>query len=307
MMNKKVVSIVGRLVKRTCPPIIYSILHYTYFYRRIWHYTQPDLFTEKLYWLKYYYKHNCQEKIQACYDKYTVRAYISEKIPKAEQYLPKLFGYYSSVEEINFDSLPNRFVLKVTQSCGHNLFCLNKESFDFDEAKKKLGSWLEESNKYHYGDESYFFNGKSGIICEEFIADGRVRNIDDIRFFCFNGEPRYVSYDIDSNYDTGDKKKNYYRNTYDMDWSLTDINLGRDSNPDVIIRKPKNFDKMVEIARALSSEFPFVRVDQYNIDGEIYIGELTFTPMGGNIALTPQKYEKVLGDYLVLPDWRFKP
>lgn len=248
----------------------------------------PKTFNEKIMWLKLnYYKDDA--KIKQCIDKYNVRNYILEK--NLSDILNELYGVYNDPDDINFDMLPDRFVLKCNNGSGFNLIVKNKNELDIENTKQIMKKWLKSNYEIKYAEIQY--KGiKKLIICEKYLED----DITDYKFFCFHGKPKflYVSSGL------GEKKcvkMQYY------DLNLNSLNVKRegyisDTNPK--LKKPKNFSKMIEIATRLSEDFPFVRVDLYNIDGKVYFSELTFVPTGGLMKIEPEKYDYIWGTYLNL-------
>lgn len=260
----------------------------------------PKTFNEKLYWLKYYNKKYNKELLQNCYDKLIVRDYIKDKV--GDKYLNMLHGAYKSVEDIDFGSLPQKYIFKISQSSGYNYIVTDNTTCNWSEIKALLTSWLDISKGVNCTDEDYLFNGNAVIICERLLETRDKKLPNDYRFFCFNGEPQFVCVDIDTIDEYDRKKKRYNRNTYDLDWNLISMNMGHPHNPDIILEKPINFEEMISVAKKLSEDFIFVRVDLYNVDGKIFFGELTWIPMGGNGIITPLEYEYTLGNMLKLRD-----
>ena len=246
----------------------------------------PKLFNEKLMYLKLndYYKNDL---IIKCSDKYRVREYICEK--KCEEILNELYGVYDKPKEIDWDNLPEKFVLKCTHGCGFNIICDNKQKLDKKDAIKKLTRWEKEKFGYETGEIHYTYI-KPKIICEEYLEteDGLLPN--DYKIYCFNGKPELVLVCTERN-------TKLRLNFLDLNWNEIDIgteNFKSDKSP----KKPDNFDDMVEYARRLSQPFKFVRVDFYNCNGKVIFGELTFTPAGCCAQYYNDKGSRLLGDML---------
>lgn len=266
----------------------------------------PKRFTEKLFYLKSYYRTQ-KDFIQEIYDKYTARDYVERKIGK--QYLSKLLGVYDDAGEIDFGTLPDKFALKITQSCGYNLFCTGRGHLDEEETKRQMGKWLREVNSDKNREEDdcgYYFNGRAKIICEEYLEDSDGNIPLDIRLWCFNGKVKFYCMDFDTVDDEGNKKKFYYRNTYNAKGKLVPVNLGRPYNTKFEKPEFSNFGEMVKVAEKLAEDFVFVRVDLYNIDGRIVFGELTPIPQSGAGRITPKKYDYKFGTMLKLPEQELK-
>lgn len=230
-------------------------------------------FGEKIQYLKL---HGNLEKYNDLVDKYLVRNYIKDKI--GEEYLIPIIGAYDSPEEINYDRLPNKFVLKGNHGAGYNIIVKDKKELDKEKTNKKLKRWINEDYS-NIKKEYQYKNVKRKIVCEEFISD-KSGDLLDYKFFCFNGTPLFVKVDVDR-YDE------HKINLYDMEWNKVDIRVDKYKDYNGIVEKPCNFDKMVGIATKLSEDFQFVRVDLYNVDGKVYFGELTFTPGSGKNPFYP--------------------
>lgn len=302
-------SCLAKSLKNICrtllPYKIYLRIEYFAYFKKILHIKNPRKFSEKQFCMKFLCEYK-QGLYRKCYDKYNVRSYIKEKLPTtvSDAILNKLYGVYQNAEDIPFDKLPSKFVLKITQSSGFNIICTNKGDLNIENVIKKLNSWLlyvnNNSNKY---DESYLFDGKAQILCEKFLENQNGEIPDDIRIYCFNGEAKLFIYDIGTtNYD-GSHGEHIIRNVYDREWNLVDVDLGRKHDETVIVEKPGNLDDLIKVAELLAQDFPFVRVDLYNVNEKIYFGELTWIPMGGICLIKPEKYDYILGDWLELSDY----
>ena len=249
---------------------------------------EPKKFNEKLQWLKLnYYARN--PLVVQCADKYAVRNYIEEC--GYGYMLTNLLGVWECAEDIDWDSLPDKFVLKCTHGCAYNILCNDKKNFDKKAATKQLNSWLKENFAAFNVELHYEKIKPRKIICEEYLGDVIV----DYKFFCFNGEPKffYVSSDLvhDRQAEMG---------FFNMDGSK--MSLIRDDYKDIgNIKLPSSFSEMVEISKRLSKDFPFVRVDFFLIDKIYKFAELTFTPGACMIPLNPKKYDVEWGKMLKLP------
>lgn len=282
-------------------PRVYMKLAYMYIYKRKLNLKSPKYFSEKIWWLKRYNKEYKSELIKRCYDKYNVREYVKEKVGNG--ILNELIGVYDSAYDIDFDCLPNKFVLKITQSYGKNIICVDKNKLDIEETKMRLEKWLTEVRDLrYYGDESYYLDGNPKIICEKFLENSKGNIPEDYRIYCFNGIPKLIVCDIETTKADGTHGDNIIRNVYDTQWNFLDVFLGRKNNYSKMEAKPDNLLEILEIASQLSKDFPFVRVDLYNLDGRIVFGELTWIPMGGNCVIKPKSFDKQMGDMLELPN-----
>lgn len=244
---------------------------------------KPETFYDKIQYLKI---NNKFEGYENFVDKYKVRKYIEEKI--GGMYLIPLIGVYRDVNEINFDYLPKQFVLKANHSSGQNIVCRDKDSIDIDKIKKKLHRWINE-NFYYKLREIQYRNIKPLILCEKYLEDSS-GELMDYKFFCFNGKPKFVQVDVS-------RFSNHKRNFYNLEWKKLDWKCKHDTCKEGL-EQPINFEKMIEVASKLSEDFPFVRVDLYNVNGKVYFGELTFTPGAGIELYEPKEVNKLLGDLI---------
>lgn len=248
----------------------------------------PQRFTEWLQWYKINYRNPV---IHECVDKYEVHHFVERKGLK--NILNKIIGVYGNANEIDFESLPVRFVAKTTDGGGGQnvIICKDKSSADFDEIRRELNSWLNHKNINAGREWAYTGIKKSQIIVEEYLENPSdpEAGIEDYKIMCFGGMPKIIVYDCD-------RYIEHKRNIYDTDWNriYVDSDCGQ---KDIEIPKPKNLAYMLEVASRLSSDFPFVRVDLYNIDGKIIFGELTFYPWSGYVQFTPDSFDFELGKY----------
>lgn len=247
-------------------------------------------FNEKLQWLKLNHK---VEKYCFYADKFAVRNHIKDII--GEQYLVPMIGVYDTVDDIEWDMLPDKYVLKCTHSSGSNIICSDKLTLDIENARKKLQGWMK-NNLFWYGREWVYKTIKPRIIAEQYLEDSSCRELIDYKFMCFNGEPKCLFLCLDRHKDSGLKV-----DFYDMDWNLMQFERHY-KRSDRQMPKPKCFDEMVMIARILSEGIPFVRVDLYEVNGQVYFGELTFFPGNGMEEFTPESYDELLGSWITLPD-----
>jgi len=291
-----------------CLPIkVYLKIFYFVFFKKNLNTQNPKRFSEKIFCLKIINFKKYGSLLTECYDKYTVRGYIVKKLGKeqAELILNDLFFVFNTVDEIDFDKLPDKFVLKITQSSGCNIICPNKSKLDKILTIKKLKEWIEKINSLEQlkdaMEESYYFNGKAKIICEKFLESNKGAIPIDFRIYCFNGAPKLIVCDFGTTEKDGQHGQNIVRNVYDLEWNLLNVNLGRAHDKNIIMSKPKNLERMISIARKLSEDFMFVRVDLYDLDDKIVFGELTPIPMGGHCIITPEKYDLLLGAWLKIP------
>ena len=245
----------------------------------------PRTFNEKLNWLKLYYHNPLMSKVV---DKYAVRSYIKEKIGK--QYLIPLIGVYDKVEEIDFDKLPNKFVIKCNHDSGSYIICEDKSKLDIDKVKEKINYHMSK-NYYYQWREWPYKRVKPKILIEKYMYDKTTNSFDDYKFMCFDGKVDSVM--VCTNRKSGHTKFRFF----DEDWNLKKYNkdsLNEDYNHQY--PKPKRIKEMFKIASKLSEGFPFVRVDLYYANNKIYFGELTFFPQAGFDPNIVEEADKALGE-----------
>lgn len=246
----------------------------------------PETFNEKIQWLKLYDSTLLKTRLA---DKYLVRRWVKDKI--GEKYLIPLLGVWKTFDDINFDELPDQFVLKTNHGSGSVLVVSNKMELDKIDAKNKFDKWLKKNYGCMGGQELHYWNIKPVIIAEKFIDS--IDHLCDYKFLCFNGEVKYIW--VDSN-----RFIDHRRDFFDINWNHISV-IQKCSNADHVPKKPDNMEEMIHLAQVLSQGFSHVRVDFYNIKGKIYFGEMTFTSANGGELMDPQSFDKELGSYIVLP------
>jgi len=248
----------------------------------------PRRYTEKLQVYKMRYRN---KEMNVCVDKYRVREYV-KKIG-LDYTLNELYGVYANANDIDFSLLPNCFVAKTTDGGGGNnvIICKDKSSLNIDETRKSLNSWLGHKNINAGREWAYTGIEKSQIIIEKYLEnkDNPDGGITDFKIFCFNGKPYYIIVDWDRFVD-------HKRNVYSTKWEKIDLEASDSVTSEESFSRPDNLEEMLEIASKLSSEFPHVRVDLYNLNGKIYFGELTFYPWSGYVEFSPDTFDYSLGD-----------
>lgn len=270
------------------PDLVYLKIVYRFRMKKRLNIKNPKSFSEKLQWLKLYY-HN--PEYTKMVDKALAKEYVSNVI--GEEYIVPLLGCWNKFDNIDFDSLPNQFVLKTTHGCGGIIICKNKNELNKVEAKKIIEKSLRD-NYFIYGREWPYKNVIPKIIAEKFLVDDSGVGLKDYKFFCFDGEPKAMFIATDRGIDTR-------FNFYDIDFNLLPFTNGY-KNSDKTISKPKNYDLMVDLSKKLSKGIPHVRVDFYNVDGKIYFGEMTFFHWGGIMPFEPEEWDYIFGSWLNLPD-----
>jgi hypothetical protein len=250
----------------------------------------PIKYNDKLQWLKLYWK---DELATVCADKYQVRKFVEKKIGK--EYLNELICVYNSVNEISLSELPDRFVLKATHGSGYNLICKQKDLVNWEEYLYKMRLWLE-ADFYWAKRENVYKNIKPRILCEKFLVQNDGDELRDYRFFCFDGEPKFITVDFSIT-----DKKNTRRNLYDLEWNLMDAEISYPKETTIQVKKPEKLEEMIELSKQLSSGFPHARVDFYYIDNKIIFGEITFFHQSGMGKIIPEEFEVEMGNWLALP------
>ena len=247
----------------------------------------PRTFNEKLQWLKLNDKHTEYTRLV---DKYAVKEYI-EKLNWGGKTIPTL-GVWDRFDDIDFAQLPNQFVLKTTHDSGGIVIVKDKGKMDMQKARKKLEKSLQ--RKYFLMSREYPYKDvKPRIIAEKFMVDESGTELKDYKFFCFNGEVKFLFVATDRPFDTR-------FDFFDADFNHLPFKQGHPWAKKEI-KKPANFEEMKRAAAALSKGMPHVRVDLYNINGEIYFGELTFFHFSGVVPFEPAEWDEKIGDYLKLP------
>ncbi|WP_050641980.1 MULTISPECIES: ATP-grasp fold amidoligase family protein [Clostridia] len=225
-----------------------------------------------------------------CSDKYDVRAYIKSK-GLGEILVPLIGDVYSDAESIEFEKLPQKFVLKATYGCSMNLICADKNFLNIEAAKQTVGEWLTKGfNRDTL--EPHYHKIKKRIICEQFLENAE--SILDYKIHCFNGTPKFILV-------CSERDKGLKLNLYDLSWNPIHEIRGKYINTNEIA-KPSRLKDMIKIAKTLSEDFDFVRVDLYQIKDTIYFGELTFTPDGGMLSYYTSQFDEKMGEQLMITE-----
>ncbi len=263
-MLRKMIKRVTRIV----PDKIYLKLKFFLTIGRKLNLSNPSTYNEKIQWLKLYDR----KKEYAVYvDKYAVREYIAKTI--GEEYLIPLIGVYDKVEDIPWDELPQKFILKCTHGSQCNIICKNKSNLNIRKSNNDLKKWMNQ-NWFFYGREWPYKQVTPRIICEELIEDKNGKLPKDYKIMCFNGEPHFIQVH-------SDRFENSYTNDfYSIKWEKTKICQGV-PNSKKVLERPSKLEEMIKIAKILSKDIPYVRIDFYEQNGQVFFGEITLYPTSG--------------------------
>lgn len=249
----------------------------------------PKTFQEKLQWLKLYDRKPIYHKMV---DKYEAKEYIAEKV--GSEYVIPTLGIFSSVDEIDYDKLPNEFVIKTTHDSGTVVVCKDKSKLDKENVRKFISKRLR--RRYFYTEREWpYKNVKPRVIVEKNI-NVNDEDLKDYKFFCFDGEPKALYITTNRGMEGGLKEDFFYADGRHME-----VNQKGYNNNTQTPSLPINFEKMKDLARVLAKGIPQLRVDFYEIDGNVYVGELTFSDGGGFSPFVPDEYNKIFGDWIKLP------
>ena len=251
----------------------------------------PKTFNQKLQWLKLYDR---KPHYTDMVDKYEAKRYVAERI--GEQYIIPTFGVWDKFEDIDFDALPDQFVLKCTHDCGGLVICKDKSKLDIEAAREKINRCLKR-NYYRHGREWPYKNVKPRILAEQYMEDTKTAELRDYKFFCFDGEVKAL-FIATERQKAGEEVKFDF---FDADFNHLDFRQGHPNAIDCP-EKPTKFDEMKVLAGKLSKGVPQIRVDFYEVDGEIYFGELTFSHFTGMVPFKPEEWDEKFGEWIDLPE-----
>lgn len=268
---------------------VITALRWTYYFKMgiKLNLNSPVLFQEKLQWLKVYWQHPL---VAICADKLMIREYL--KLLDLDNLAVPLLGVYTEPNEIKFDSLPDKFVLKTSNGCGTNFICKNKKNIDQKAIRKILAKWLKIKIS-HLAVEPHYDRMIPRIICEEYLDDYSGKLPIDYKVFCFNGIAEFVNVILD-------RESGYKEIIMDKEGKSMDVLKNEASMMN--FNKPACFSEMFKIANILAKPFPFVRIDFYIINGKIYVGEMTFTPVGGYSKAFKDEFYIKMGEMISLPE-----
>ena len=271
------------------PDKVYIRILYLYHFHRLPNLKNPQTFNEKLQWLKL---HDRRPEYTMMVDKYLVKEYVAKIIGK--EYIIPTIGVWDSVDDIDWNSLPKQFVLKWNHDSGSIVICKDKKNLDIETAKKQLRPGSKRSG-YWYGREWPYKNVRPRIIAEQYMED-EDGELKDYKFFSFDGETKAMFVATDRFNKAEDTKFDFY----DTEFNHMPFTNGH-PNASCQIKKPQNFDLMIQLASKLSKGYPHIRVDFYEVNGKVYFGELTLYHWSGFVPFNPSKYDKMFGDWIMLP------
>lgn len=249
----------------------------------------PQTFNEKLQWLKLYDRN---PKYIKMVDKYLAKEYVKNII--GEDYIIKTLNIYNNFNDINFDDLPDKFVIKPTHTSGDIYICNDKSKIDYPSLRKKVNKWLKR-DYYKLHREWPYKNINRKIIIEEFMDDTKYHELIDYKVMCFNGKPQII-FTCTERFSGEGLKVTFF----DLNWKKLPFKRHY-STSNKEIKKPINYDKMIKFSEKLAKDIPFVRVDWYEINGKLYFGELTFYPGSGYEEFTPDEWDLKIGNKIKLP------
>lgn len=249
---------------------------------------QPKRFSEKMQWLKLNFRDPVQTIVA---DKYAVRTWLAER--GYAHLLNELIQVADKVDEVDFNKLPAQFVIKAAHASGWNLICEDKARFDQRVARKLMSEWLRQGIFWN-GREWPYRDMPRRLVIESYLEDSS-GSLRDYKFYCFNGDPKFIQAN------SGRGTTGHAQNFYSLGWEL--LPFGKDLAPrkDVVIPVPSRLEQMIEIARDLAKDFPYVRVDLYEVDGRVVFGEMTFFPASGMPDFIPDEADFMCGEMLHLP------
>ena len=271
------------------PDKMFLQIYYFARFKKFINFKKPETYNEKLNWLKLNDRQDIYTKLV---DKYDVKTEISKLI--GEEYMIPTLGIWDTFDEIDFDNLPDNFVLKCTHDSEGVFIVKDKNKLDKKELKKKVNKAMK-YNFYYIGREWPYKNIKPRIIAEEYMEDHIDKELRDYKFFCFDGIAKFMFIATDRG--VGKTKFDYY----DLDFNHLDI-VQHYPNSDKEIKKPINFEKMIQFSEKITQYFKIkhARIDFYEVDGKLYFGEITFYHFSGLQPFKPNEWDKKIGDLLIL-------
>lgn len=276
------------LCGRILPDKQYLKLMYRHVFKRKLDLDDPKTFNEKLQWLKL---HDRKTEYISMVDKYEVKKYVAAQI--GENYIIPTLGVWNKFDEINFDNLPDQFVIKCTHDSGGLVICKDKSRFDRKAARKKINACMKK-NYYWVGREWPYKSVPPRIIVERYMEDPNEKELRDYKFLCFHGEPKLIELHVNR------FNEKHTQDFYDTEWrqlSITQVGLSKLKVP---ASRPECLDEMLTLSRILAKGIPHVRIDWYVISGKVYFGEITFFDASGFDPFDNEEDDKMIGDWIDL-------
>lgn len=283
-----IVHILSKLIKND--RIYLSIIYRLYMGRKC-NFDKPITFQEKLQWIKL---HDRKDIYHQMVDKYDAKQFIKERV--GEEYVVPTLGIWNKFEDIDFESLPDKFIMKNTYDSASYFICKDKSKLNISEVRNRLKINSRKVDYYIYSREWPYKGLKRRIIAEPLLDDGKGDYLIDYKFFTFNGEPKFF-YVTSNRGKEGGLKEDFF----DVKGNLLEINQKGYYNNELTPELPRKLNQMVEFCKILSKNTYHLRVDFYEVNDKIYCGELTFFDGGGLYPFTPEKYNRILGDWIKLP------
>jgi hypothetical protein len=268
------------------PDEVFSQIQYFQKFHRFANLKSPETFNEKIQWRKLF---GSDYQKTEYVDKLAVREIVKDKI--GAEYLVPLISSYTDAHAIDWETLPNQFVIKATHGSGWVSFCRDKSILDKQAVEAKCANWLR-TNFYRFAREPVYKSIVPRLMIEEYLDPDSATGVLDYKFFCFFGKARFIQVDAQ-------RFTDHRRNMYDLDWNQYPVVYDH-PNTMLPVEKPAQLAEMIRVAEKLAESHSFVRVDLYLINSHIYFGELTFYPIGGIGVFTPPSFDQYFGQFLDL-------
>lgn len=283
----KIEKILYSIAKRIPDQKFLEIRYFLKFRKKL-NLKNPQSFTEKIQYYKLFYR---DDQMTVAADKYKLRRYLSDK--GYDDLLPMLYEVQENFTNVNWEELPQKFVIKLNNGSGTNIIVNDKSIVDYNDLVKEIKKW-ENVSTIVMGREWAYYNIPRKILIEELLIPEdefqKVNGLNDYKIMCFNGEPKIIWVDVG-------RFNTHKRNFYDLNWNKLQISSDV-PNFDYDFQEPKFLKKMIQISCDLSSKFPFVRIDFYILNNKLYIGEMTFYPWSGFVKFKPREFDDILGTFL---------
>lgn len=252
---------------------------------------EPKSLNEKIFWMKLNYH---DPLVTKCCDKFRVKEYVTEKL--GDGFVVPVIGSWQSADEIDFDALPDQFVLKVNWSSGYNIIVKDKNALDTEEAKKKISKWLQPQQNSYYQTFNWGYKHMEPVVYAEKYIEQMDGQLYDYKFYCCNGKAEFLFIATNRFNEEG-----VTYDFFDMNFDRLDLHYGGRACSGEKLEKPRFFEEMIRCAELLAKPFPFVRIDFYEQEDRIYVGEMTFYSGGGILPFEPIDWDYKLGEHINLP------